>query len=203
MFRGLASLAAVRSADPRDDVCSPVARRCSRAPSPLNPSAARGRRVLFPSLFARRKALTLPTRRLRRKPSPDDSRRPSGAAEAALMSGFDPMHLQGEAESGLCGSAKETPRAIRGDSGSSWRRLPLLLARRERDDLPTESFLDSRLRKDAPDGDAAALFVLLLKGFERSKAGGVTGGVVPKPVTKRLSSRRRGDGGTANVTAVV
>lgn len=113
------------------------------------------------------------------------------------------MHSQGAAESGLVGSAKDTPRAIRGDSGSSWRRLPLLLARLERDDLPTDSFRDKRLRKDAPDGDAAALLVLLLKGFERSKAGGVTGGVVPKPVAKRPSSRRRGDGGSANVTAVV
>jgi hypothetical protein len=196
--RCLVSLAAVRSADPRDEIWSPVARRCSRAPSPTSPSAARGRRVLFPSLFARRNALTLPTRRLRRKPRPVDSRRPSGAAGTAL----EPMHSQGAAESGFVDSAKETPRAIRGDSGSSWRRLPLLLARLERDDLPTDNFLDKRLRKDAPDGDAAALLVLLLKGFERSKAGGVTGGVVPEPVAKRPSSRRRGDGGIANVTAV-
>ena len=159
--------------------------------------------MLLPSLLARRKALTLPTRRLRRKPSPVDPRRPSGAGGATFESALEPTHSQGGVDSGLVGSAKETPRAIRGDSGSSWRRLPLLLARRERDDFPTDNFLDKRLRKDAPDGDAAALLVLLLKGFERSKAGGVTGGVVPKPVARRPSSRRRGDGGSANVTAVV
>lgn len=60
------------------------------------------------------------------------------------------------------------------------------------DDLPTESLRDSRPKNDEPDGEAA-------NGFERSNAGGVTGGVPAED--GRTISAMRGDGGSTKVMA--